>query len=318
MRSREGIEERWVSVTDSVTWRRLARSGPGSRLLASRSYRAVDTARRFAATSIQTARHRERFRDVETLCVFIGHAKSGGTLLGALLDAHPDVVLADEIDVLRYVAAGFRRDQIFHLLVKGSRREAQKGRVTARRLDPYSFAVPGQWQGRHRELRVIGESRAGPTTRRLGREPDLLPRLSQRMDGVRPRFIHVVRHPMDPIAAMVRRGRRTFDDAISDYGRQSRTLLELRRRIDPGDLLTVRYERFVREPVESLRASCTFLGLEPEEGYVNACAAIIDPSFRRERDTVEWQEGHLERVRALISRTPFLDGFEPDAHENGA
>jgi hypothetical protein len=220
--------------------------------------------------------------------------------------------------VLRYLAAGFRRDQIFHLLLKGSRREVRKGRVTARRLDPYSFAVPSQWQGRHRELRVIGESRAGPTTRRLGREPDLLPRLSERMDGVRPRFIHVVRHPMDPIAAMVRRGRRTFEDAISDYGLQCRTLLELRRRIDPGDRLTIRYERLVREPVESLRASCMFLGLEPEERYVNACAAIVDPSFRPERDTVEWQEKHLDGVRELISRTSFLDGYDPDAHENDA
>jgi hypothetical protein len=95
VRLRESIEGRWVSVTDSGTWRRLARSRPGSRLLASRSYRAVDTARRFAATSLQTARDRERFRDVETLCLFIGHVKSGGTLLGALLDAHPDAALAD-------------------------------------------------------------------------------------------------------------------------------------------------------------------------------------------------------------------------------
>lgn len=296
----------------------MTRSRVGARLLTSRPYRAADTARRFAATSLQSLRDPDRFRDVHTLCTFIGHVKSGGTLLGALLDAHPNAVLADEIDVLRYVAAGFRRDQIFHLLVKGSRREASKGRVTARRLEPYSFAVPGQWQGRYRDLRVIGESRAGPTTRRLGREPGLLPRLSERMDGLRPKFIHVVRHPLDPIAAMMVRGERSFPDAVADYERQCRTLLELRDRIEPDRLLTVRYEEFVRDPAGGLRGTCAFLGLEAEDEYLVACASIVDPGFRRERRLVEWSPEQVDAVRTLIDRITFLDGYGSDGHGHEA
>jgi hypothetical protein len=268
-------------------------------------------------TSVQLVRDPARFDSVETLCTFIGHVKSGGTLLGALLDAHPDAVVADEVDVLRYVAAGFRRDQIFHLLLRGAGREARKGRVTARRLQPYSLAIPGQWQGRYRALRVIGESRAGPTTRRLGREPDLLSRLSDRMDGVRPRFIHVVRDPLDPIAAMVVRGRRSFADAISDYELQCRTLVALRERIGPDQVLTVPYEGFVRAPAESLRTACRFLGLEPDPGYLSACAAIVDPSVRSERLLVEWRREHINAVRAVIDRTPFLDGYRQDGYGDG-
>lgn len=314
---REKIEEHWVSATDSSGWRRMARSAVGSRLLDSRPYRAADTARRFVATSLQRARDPDRFAGVETLCLFLGHVKSGGTLLGALLDAHPNALVADEIDVLRYVGAGFRRDQIFHLLAKGSGREAQKGRVTARRLEPYSLAVRGQWQGRSDDVRVIGESRAGPTTRRLGRDPDLLPRLHARMNWVTPRFIHVVRHPLDPIAAMVVRGRRSFPDAISDYERQCRTLLELRRRIDAQSLLTVRYEDLVLEPVEGLRTACGFLGLQTDPGYLAACAAIVRDT-RPERRLVEWSAEHTATVRDLIARTPFLDGYRDDDGPNDA
>jgi hypothetical protein len=309
---RKTIEERWVSVIDSETWRRGMRSRAGSTLLGSRPYRAADTARRFVSTSLQSARDPGRFLNVETICLFVGHVKSGGTLIGALLDAHPNAVVADEIDVLRYLSAGFRREQIFELLLKGSRREARKGRVTARRLEPYSLEVPMQWQGRYDVLRVIGESRAGPTTRRFGHEPQLLARLYERMGEVRPRFLHVVRNPYDPIAAMIVRGKRSFPDAISDYARQCRTLLELRERIDPADLLTVAYEDFVRGPQEGIGRVCGFLGLEASDDYRTACASIVDPAFRPERLRVEWRPQHIDAVRAMIEQVVFLDRYAVD------
>jgi hypothetical protein len=315
---RKTIEERWVSVIDSGSWRRVMRSRPGSRLLASRPYGAADTARRFVSTSLRSARHPGRFRHVETICIFLGHVKSGGTLIGALLDAHPDAVVADEIDVLRYLRAGFRREQIFDLLLKGSKREARKGRVTARRLEPYSLAVPTQWQGRYDVLRVIGESRAGPTTRRFGHDPRLLPRLYERMGAVRPRFIHVVRNPYDPIAAMIVRGKRSFADASSDYARQCRTLLELRERIQPEDLLTVRYEDFVGNPEEGLERVCGFLGIEASDDYRAACARIVDPAFRPERLLIDWRPQQIGAVRALIEQIPFLDRYGVDGHGRDA
>ena len=114
---------------------------------------------------LSTLRHPDLFSGVETFCAFIGHVKSGGTLLGALLDAHPRALVADEADAFRYFAAGFGRRPTLPPAPKGSRREALKGRVTARRLGAYDFAVPGQWQGRATRAQVIGDSRASPTTR---------------------------------------------------------------------------------------------------------------------------------------------------------
>ena len=48
------------------------------------------------------------FVDVQTYCLFIGHGRSGHSILGALLDAHPNIILPDEVDVLKYLQAGFR------------------------------------------------------------------------------------------------------------------------------------------------------------------------------------------------------------------
>src|SRR5918992_6102697 len=117
----------WHAFTDSDAFRWFTKRGPGRQLFRSRLYRRIDLVRNDLMSRSAVRREPERFRDVETFCFFIGHNKSGTSMLGGLLDAHPDAIVADEVDVLRYVEAGLARDQIFHLLLKGSRAEARKG-----------------------------------------------------------------------------------------------------------------------------------------------------------------------------------------------
>jgi hypothetical protein len=244
--------------------------------------------------------------------MFIGHAKSGGTMVGSLLDAHSRVILADEIDVLGFVSKGFSRDQIFHLLLKGSRREAMKGRVTARRLEPYSFAVPGQWQSRYKTLEVIGHSRAGPSTRKLLHQPELLGEIRTVMDGVDLRIIHIIRNPYDPISLMMIRGNRSFQNAIDHYFSYCETLIALREQLEASSLHVVRYEDFIRDPREQLSAVCAFLGLEADEGYLEACASILYESPKQERHMVDWEKQWIEVVQKRINQVPFLAGYDFD------
>jgi hypothetical protein len=304
-----GVERRWVDWLDSSTWRRIAKSAPGARVLRSRAFHVVDTRRRYAESSIRTARHPMRFASVRTCCLFLGTVKSGGSLVGSLLDAHPRAVVSDEADPLRYLDAGFGREQIFDLLAKAARREAMKGRVTARRLEPYSLAVPGQHQGVVSAPLVIGDSRAGPTTRRLGEHLDMIDGWRTLLGDVDDRYIHVVRNPYDPIAAMVRRGGRTFENAIEDYAAQCRRVMTLRRHLTPRHVLTVRYEDMRAVPSDQLRAVCRFLGLEARADYLTACAGIIDASRTAERHTVNWHSDAVAAVERLTVEFPFLQGY---------
>ena len=135
------LEQGWVNLRDSPRWRRWASSTLVRQVMAGPSFRHLDMTRRRLLARLEAARSPAVFGEVEALCLFIGHVKSGGTLLGAIVDAHPDALIADEVDVLDLMSAGFGRDEVFRVLAKGSRREAMKGRVTARRLEAYSLAV---------------------------------------------------------------------------------------------------------------------------------------------------------------------------------
>jgi hypothetical protein len=235
--------------------------------------------------------------------------KSGGSMIGSLLDAHPNAILADEVYALRYIQAGFRRNQLFHILLRASQKELLKGRVTARRLTPYSWLVPGQWQGRFASLRVIGDSTTGSSTQQLAETPNLLEKLGRVMKPVNLRFIHVIRNPYDPISIMMVRGKRSFENASEHYFANCKMLLELHSRLNASELLSVRYEDFVNYPEKNLEGICNFLGLEATPEYLKACAGILNQSPERSRRLVKWESDWVKQVQSRMSQYDFLAGY---------
>lgn len=299
----------WHALLDSGAVRTLTARGPGRALLRSRAFRAALLARNRALSASAVRRDPARFACVRTFCLTVGHNKSGASLLGGLLDAHRDAVLADEADALRYVEAGFGRDQLFSLLLRNTRAEARKGRVTARRLQQYSYAVPGQWQGRSPRPLVVGDTTTGMATRRLGERPELLERLSRQLPGVDVRLVQVIRNPFDPISAMIVRGGRSFEDAIGHYFAACRTLVAIRRALPAASLLEVRYEDFVRDPERGLRRACRFVGVDAEAGYLAACGAIVRRRGDRSREWVPWTGPWIDAVERQIAGFAFLEGY---------
>ena len=299
----------WHTVTDSRTFRRVTIRGPGRVVMRSRAVRRANVETNRVRTAVAMRRMPDAFNDVSTFFLFVGHNKSGTSMVGGLLDAHPKVVCSDEVDLLRYVDAGFTGKQLFHLVDRGSRAELRKGRVTARRLQPYSYLVPGQCQGRTDRPRVVGDGTCGTTTRRLAERPELLDRLGHVAPAVDVKLLHVIRNPFDPISVMMIRGRRTFENAIDHYFSACRALVEIRARIPDDHLLAVRHERFVADTRRELVRVCDFLGVDTPVPYVDACTSIIRDTPDRSRDLVEWTPYWIGRVERELARFDFLDEY---------
>ncbi|HXG39463.1 MAG TPA: sulfotransferase [Candidatus Limnocylindrales bacterium] len=268
----------------------------------------------YVRSALAARANRAAFRSVRTYCLFVGHARSGHSILGALLDAHRRAVVSDELDALRYLGWGFGRDQLLQLSLDVSRAQAQGERRKAGRDGrTYSYFVPGQWQGRFEELLVVGDSKAGWTTRRLAADPSLLDRVERVMAPIEVRFVHVVRNPFDNVSTMVIRSGRPLDEAIERYFENCRTIVALAARIGPDRVLRVAHEDLVERPRETLRETCRFLGLDAPDDYLAACAGILFPTPSRSRDRVPWSAERRERVAREIERFEFLAGYTFDA-----
>ncbi len=104
-------------------------------------------------SSCRRLRYQAALEGLESYCLFIGYPRSGHSLVGAMLDAHPQVAMAHELDVMKFMNAGFDREQIEYLLIENARRSAAAGRSWGL----FDYRVAGQWQGRFEKLKVLGD-----------------------------------------------------------------------------------------------------------------------------------------------------------------
>jgi hypothetical protein len=253
-----------------------------------------------AAGAWLARRRRGDFDGVETFCLFVGYPRSGHSIVGGLLDAHRSAIVAHEAGAHELVLAGRSRDEVYGRLLARSAWFAWRGSRAS-----YSYAVPGQWQGRYDELRVIGDKRGGAIARTLAVEPDLLERV-RALVGVPLRLIHVVRNPFDNIAAISIWHRLSLAAAVEHYFRHADATAQLERFTAPEEVLTARHEEFIADPAATLGALCAHLGLEPDSGYVEACARVVftEPTFTRNRLT--WPDELVGSVEARIAEHPAL------------
>ena len=244
----------------------------------------------------------------ERVLLFIGQARSGHSLLGAMIDAHPDAVIAHEMDLAAYVRARFSPDQIFYLAWENSRHCARSGRVWGK----YAYAVPDGWQGRVRTLRVIGDKKGGSTTDHIAQFPDLPAEIETRL-GRPVSFIHVVRNPYDNLA--------TLAGLVDAPDPMAVALERYRRRLDPcrmlgnrapDRLLTIHLDDLLADTDCVLGSVADRLGLVPEKNWIAACSAIVRKTPSRTGRNWRWTKDQLETVASLIAETPFLQRYAGD------
>ncbi|MGH9118458.1 MAG: sulfotransferase [Acidimicrobiales bacterium] len=272
--------------------------------------RALPVIRRYPATAVVTAVRarglRDDFRPVRSFLLFVGHPRSGHSLVGALIDAHPNALVAHELDALKYVEAGFGRDQLYTLILRHQRARAADG---LRSGSGYAYAVPGQWQGRYQRLEVIGDKKGGRSTMRLASQLDLFDRLTSAV-GVPVKVVQVVRNPYDNIATMFRRGhRRPLSEHADNYFELATTVRALRERIDADHFHELRLETLIAEPTTTLTRLTGFLGLDASPDYLAASGAVVFPTARRTRTDAPWTPELLDLVARRASEHPGLDGY---------
>lgn len=248
---------------------------------------------------------RRDFADVERYCQFVGFPYSGHSLIGSLLNSHPELVIAHEADALGLLGSCASRDALFEKLMQAEWRFADGDF----RWWGYDYSVPGQWQGRYRRLRVIGDKKGGRSARRLQADPVLLDRLRTLL-RMPLRLVVNTRNPYDNIARIASRKRLDIEAAIELYFVFAAGVANALERAGPGESIMFRHEEFIAEPAAWLARLAGFLEVDAPADWVTAAAARVFESPRRARDEVEWTAGHHAMVAAGLERFHFLAGYE--------
>jgi hypothetical protein len=256
-----------------------------------------------------------QFENIHTYVMFIGIGRSGTSLTGALLDAHPRIIISRRATTLKYLyPLMFSREQIFSLLLRNSRKAARDGRIGG---GGYSYAVPGQWQGKFESLEVIGDkSKSAQDVAWLTSNPALLDKLAQ-VVKIRIRMIHVIRNPYDTIATRSTRRMLSLEKIAREYFSHCDKLRELISRIESTNSFDVErvpmhFEDFLEDPELHLSRICGSLGVEAGADYLRDCLKIIRRNPHKSRHEVTWNPGLINDIQRQIEKVSFLRRYSFD------
>ena len=273
-------------------------------------------------------------RNIERCLLTVGYSRSGSSLLGQLLNAHPEMVIAHEAHLvcslhrLHYIHYG-RRCRITRFILERDRWFRQKGYLS---YTGYSYGVKGQWQGSWTWLRVIGDKDSMGTMRALYEHPGLLDLLRRRI-RTPIRVLFTCRNPYDMAASshLARHRKRhgvatipasrnyhpsdderpeirqtTIQEFLKEASDKLSIVLPMFRK---EEVLPVFYEDFIASPKEKLREICSFCGVESTEEYLDACTAAVLPSLHRTRSKVRWSEEQKAEASSIIARYSWFDRY---------
>jgi hypothetical protein len=254
--------------------------------------------------------HRGDFESVEAYCMFIGHGRTGHSLVGSLLNGHPEMVVSHELDALRLLDRAqvpLSRDQLFSAIMQRDAEFTGLGREWTN----YSYDVPETAQGEFDRLRVIGDKKGAATTRRLGQHPELLGDLRETV-SVPLRVVHVVRNPFDTIAS-----RRKLKETWQEYGVEkffaNADNVELvSEMLDDDELFRLHHEDHVSETADVLSDLCAFLGVDADDDYLSACEDFVFESPKQTRDEVAWRDEEVERIERKSQEYDWLAEYRFD------
>lgn len=265
-------------------------------------YRRVDALiQRYPQT---LAAHRVTQQAPQKLLFFVGHPRSGHSLVGSLLDAHPNVIIANELAAHKQLHRGASVEEVMRAIKYNSYFHAWFGRTEA----GYNYRVPGQYQGHTTQLTVLGDKKGNDLSRLLQSAPEFFDDFEART-GFPFVLVHVIRNPYDNIATKAARSglhlstatRRHFDacDAIS----------KIRAR-HPESIVDVYTEDLIASPESTLCALCERIGIDHvSDSYLQACASILFKQSQRTALKVTFSPTLLSEIEDRLAQYPFLERY---------
>jgi len=254
------------------------------------------------------------YDDLETFCLFAGYTRSGHSLVGTILDAHPEAVIAHEMQVLNLKPVDgddlCSRDRVALIdrLIGNTQKHRAALRRGWRRTEPNAI-VHGASNGEFTRLRVVGTKRGQETPLVWERNPGVFDEIRD-VVGAPVKLIHVYRNPWDNIASMSR----THDQkAVGRYFRRVRIMQQLKEQ-QSAPVHDVALEDLIADPEREIRALCAFYGLDAPDDYVVQCAGLVDDEPHASRHERAWGPREIAAVVRAKAEVPWLERY-PDTPE---
>ena len=243
------------------------------------------------------------FASVQTFLLIIGNARSGSTLLGSVIDAHPQALIANETTA----SATFWRDTSRATILGEIQENSRRNREQGRHSEGYSYQVKKEIDS-GRPFTVMGDKIWNPATLLLHGDQRLLNRLHEIL-GIPIKIVHAVRNPFDVIATMHARSGAPIGNRIAWYFMHCEAVAAIRDRLPAELYLDNHHEDLVLSVEQTLERLCGFLGLTAIPEHAQAVKEMVFATPKQTRASALWQPEEVQLVLDGIARFDFLSRY---------
>lgn len=272
---------------------------------------------------------------VDRFVFFVGYARSGHSIIGSMLDAHPNVVIAHEYSLFsrwsEHPTLFNNRTSLFNTLYNSSCYSVQVGlrsNLVGAKKKGYTLEIPGWYQGSYEGgISVIGDKAGGMTAQAYRNSKSVFRTMYQQLQAtamIPVHAIHVVRNPYDNIATMVLYNehvqRTTLNETfkynnvealhrqVKAYFHQVQSVVEMIKNLGLN-AITIHHSNFIANPKATMRRLCAELYLTCSERYLHMVAEHTFTTESHTRRLVKWTPELLNMVKDNIARYPVLKAY---------
>ena len=259
----------------------------------------------------ELSQYQKYLKNVRGAVFTVGFNRSGSSLIGDLLSAHPNIVMDNESGIIRkYVNGEFTsRESLLSFIIKHDMDRAYKKNY-----------IVGQYQHHYDgNIEIIGDKHSPNNTVFLTKtESNTLEEL-EKFIKLPIKLLFNVRNPYDMVASMVnsipdwrQSQSEKIKQAIAFFKHRSADNMKLIRQVSADRIFMIRLEDFIASPKRMLSDICDFLGVAKTSEYLSDCATATYKVPKRSRDTLDWDEEHQKKIDALIEKYEFFNGYSRD------
>ena len=273
---------------------------------------------------------------VEAFLLFIGWPRSCHSIIGSMLDAHPNMIVAHEYFLFKKLRQhknqALNRSRLYEELYRNSYENAhQKGwRHSGHNEKGYSLSIDGSWQGRFKHLKVIGDKSGGRSVIVYQEHRLQFTELYQQLLAtvkVPVKVIQVVRNPLDMIATATLYAGSSFHDRKAKAAvrhkyknfallkQLSSTVLGISQSLmsmisDVGlSPLEIHCEDLIADPAKTISNICRFLDVECSADYLQMCVDKTFKNVSESRHLVQWDPQTLPQLTDTLRTFPFFKKY---------
>ena len=244
-------------------------------------------------------------RKLRYFTFFVGNHRSGTTLTRSILDAHSEVMISNELIIVKYVKQGERWETILGRIERNVKKFKQKPIWTG-----YNYKVDIHFK-KNKTIKVIGDKKAYLTTMLLIQDPPLLSKLIK-WSPLPIKVIHCVRNPYDVISTKSRRINQSIDSIITTYFKAEFAASQVGKIVGKDNYFQFYHEDLIYNPHQTINQLLQFFHLEAPEQYYQACSKLIYDRPNKSRYKSEWSEQEKKNVQEQANSLPHLKKYFKD------